>query len=454
VFTSSSCRSCGYLCTLPYGHSQQEHETSHGSMSQTRWAIDASDGTGLEIEGHKFSTNDDGSSMLCNLVCKLMGRHAHVDICRGFDLHNSRTQHITKRISPNPHQEKDWITHSLHWLRMGFKDPYSQEAQADFAKCDAFCPGPEHTTELSGTRAPLSGCTLPIFHGPLRTENSPRGPGYVSNDGHHFTCKNPAFLQPTFHVIFVIDKSGSMSWADQSPLPNAPGANRIIAKANNRLGAVFSSLHSFWIARQAAFDRNPRPIGRSRKDAYSVILFNSESTTCVENDFASSPAELLTAVLEHEASGGTDFTRALKKAHEVMISYWSNERTPVVIFLSDGWCGISDEPIYDMCRDASRRGKPLSIHSVAFGRGIMPTVVSFVTRWITRFSSLTRMVEIAQEIQQTVPKDLLTVNIPSSFTEALDTVHLTTTFQGFAESLTKPRGHLIPSRFSRNMSGN
>jgi succinylglutamate desuccinylase len=57
--------------------------------------------------------------MLCNLVCKLMGRHAHVDICRGFDLHNSRTQHITKRISPNPHQEKDWITHSLHWLRMG-----------------------------------------------------------------------------------------------------------------------------------------------------------------------------------------------------------------------------------------------------------------------------------------------------------------------------------------------
>jgi hypothetical protein len=117
-----------------------------------------------------------------------------------------------------------------------------------------------------------------------------------------------------------------MSWADQSPLPNAPGANRIIAKANSRLGAVFSSLHSFWIARQAAFDRNPRPIGRSRKDAYSVILFNSEPTTCVENDFASSPEELLTAVLEHEASGGTDFTRALKKAHEVMISYWSNER--------------------------------------------------------------------------------------------------------------------------------
>jgi hypothetical protein len=171
-----------------------------------------------------------------------------------------------------------------------------------------------------------------------------------------------------------------MWWADQLPLPNAIGTSRIIEKANNRLGAVFSSLYSFWVARQAAFDRNPQPSGRSRKDSYSVILFDSEPTACVENDFTSSPEELLAAVLEHEAVGGTDFTRALKKTHEVMISYWSNERyvqtsathrnrshsftcatyvnrrTPVVIFLSDGWCNVSDEPIYDMCRDASRRG--------------------------------------------------------------------------------------------------
>ena len=60
--------------------------------------------------------------------------------------------------------------------------------------------GPEHTTELGEVRAHLSGCTLPIFHSPLSTINSPPGPGYVSNDGHHFTCKNPALLQPAFHV--------------------------------------------------------------------------------------------------------------------------------------------------------------------------------------------------------------------------------------------------------------
>lgn len=62
--------------------------------------------------------------------------------------------------------------------------------------------GPEHTTELGGDHAQPSACTLPIFHAPLTVENQPPGgpPGYVSNDGHHFICKNPALLQPAFHV--------------------------------------------------------------------------------------------------------------------------------------------------------------------------------------------------------------------------------------------------------------
>ena len=88
-------------------------------MSQTRWAIDGPDDSGVELEGRKFSSNDDGGPMLCSMVCKSMGRHVHVDFCRGSDSHNSETQHITKRISPDPDEEKDWITHALHWHRMG-----------------------------------------------------------------------------------------------------------------------------------------------------------------------------------------------------------------------------------------------------------------------------------------------------------------------------------------------
>jgi hypothetical protein len=60
--------------------------------------------------------------------------------------------------------------------------------------------GDEHTAEKGGANAQPSGCTLALFHTPISTESvSPAG-GYVSNDGHHFACKNPGRLQAAFHV--------------------------------------------------------------------------------------------------------------------------------------------------------------------------------------------------------------------------------------------------------------
>jgi hypothetical protein len=46
------------------GHAQTEHETSHGSMSQTRWAVDGPDGEVVELNGHRFSAEDEGAPML------------------------------------------------------------------------------------------------------------------------------------------------------------------------------------------------------------------------------------------------------------------------------------------------------------------------------------------------------------------------------------------------------
>ena len=100
------------------GHTQQEHETRHGSMSRTQWAVVGPEGSCIELCGRKFLSNDDGAPMLCNTVCTSMGRHVHIDDCRG-DPHDPEAFHIKERIVPNPEQEKDWITHSLHWRRMG-----------------------------------------------------------------------------------------------------------------------------------------------------------------------------------------------------------------------------------------------------------------------------------------------------------------------------------------------
>ncbi|KAI9450271.1 hypothetical protein BJY52DRAFT_1227294 [Lactarius psammicola] len=384
-----------YCNTRCAGHPQQEHETSHGSMSQTKWAIDGSDDTSVELEGRKFSSNDEGGPMLCNM-----------------------------RMSPDPDEAKDWITHALHWRRMGrlvkltfflaslkllpgFKDPYPREEQANFAKCDALCPGPEHTTEKGGASAQPSGCTQALFHAPISTESAPPGPGYVSNDGHHFACRNPGRLQASFHVIFAIDLSRSMARNDRKPLPNAAGTSRITPIANNRLGAVISSLYSFWTARQAAVSQGAQ-LGGHRRDAYSIIFFSRTPMTCVENDFTSSPDQLLTSCLRYRPFENENYTLAIEKAQAIMTSNWSTERAPVLIFLSDGESHIGDQPVYNICRAATSRGMPLSFHAVSFGPE-------------NRSAVLRRMVQIAQETENGAARNSLTNGIPSSFTRALDT---------------------------------
>jgi len=91
-------------------------------MSKTRWAVDGPDGTILELNGRKFSADDEGAPMMCNLVCQDMGRHAHLDFCRTDPAdccEGAELQHITKHLMPDPDRPKDWISHSLHWRRSG-----------------------------------------------------------------------------------------------------------------------------------------------------------------------------------------------------------------------------------------------------------------------------------------------------------------------------------------------
>jgi hypothetical protein len=119
-----------------------------------------------------------------------------------------------------------------------------------------------------------------------------------------------------------------------------------------------------------------------------------------------------------------------------MEQYWSTERTPVIIFLSDGESPIEDQTVQDLCRAAIRLGKALSFHSVSFGRDKYS-------------SSLRRMFEIALEAQNNAPRDPLacaSATVVSTYSEALDTVQLAETFLGIANSLTKPRGFLISDK--------
>jgi hypothetical protein len=235
-------------------------------------------------------------------------------------------------------------------------------------------------------------------------------------------------MKQAFHVIFVIDRSGSMGMYDRLPLAGTPNTSRIASTHNNRLGAVYSSLDGFWTARSSA-----QASGTSgtiaRRDSYSIILFDHTTVTALQNDFTSAPDALLATVLKYRPDGGTDFTSALQVARQAMETHWSTERTPVVIFLSDGEASMPDNAVSDICRRALARGKPLSFHAVGFGT--------------PNNQVLKRMAEIATQIQSTAPPDPLHPAVPSSYTEALDTIRLAETFLGLADSLTKPRGFLM-----------
>ncbi|KAI9511013.1 hypothetical protein F5148DRAFT_456359 [Russula earlei] len=96
-------------------------------MTQTRWAVDGPDGTSLELGGRKFSSNDEGAPMMCNLICSSIGRHVHIDYCctvQGNRWDGAEVRHINARMTPNPDRPKDVITHGLYWRRMGIRSVY------------------------------------------------------------------------------------------------------------------------------------------------------------------------------------------------------------------------------------------------------------------------------------------------------------------------------------------
>jgi hypothetical protein len=135
-------------------------------------------------------------------------------------------------------------------------------------------------------------------------------------------------LAGRFMPHIIVQRSTSMTDTDRQPLADAPAGDLIRQHADNRLGAVYSALYSFWCARNAAVTAGQRAAG-ARRDAYSVVLFDEETKNVLVNDFTSTPDELLASVLIERPTFGTNFTAALGAAGAVMTQNWSTER-PVI----------------------------------------------------------------------------------------------------------------------------
>ncbi|KAG8729622.1 hypothetical protein FRC11_008340, partial [Ceratobasidium sp. 423] len=434
-FCNARCPGCNYFCREPLGHPQKLHSTNHGSMVETKWIVESKkDASGKTVDGdyklenHKYGSGDEGAAMFCHMMCTKQGRHAHVDFCLDPNNHTTPAcEHIPTRMQPEPDKPKDWISHATYWERTGFEDPYNPSEQSEFAKCDALCAGPEHVDEDKPSR-----CTLSIFHPPQK-QTPPPPRGYISPDGHLFQCIDPSQAQQAYHVVFVIDCSGSMTSRDHLPLPNLPVTSRLVSQCNNRYGAVVSALYGF-LKSQAAVVANAGLT--SRQDAYSIVNFDNKAEIRVQNDITSNTDQLINRLIPHRyiGSGGTEFVEALKVARQVIERSWSNERAPMIVFLSDGEDRIDKKPVEDLCNRCVQLGHALAFYGISFGAD-------------TWSSSLRLMVNVADGIFRNAPMTARGAvrgsETPCKYSTAIDSVQLAATFMSISDSLPRSRAAVL-----------
>ncbi|KAH9312709.1 hypothetical protein KI387_027744 [Taxus chinensis] len=267
-YCDTRCQACGYFCRLPLDH-HGLHDTVHGNMRNVRFISEEEDN---DIQDRKYKWGEKGEAEMCHIYCRKQGRgHIHLVPCPKMCTNNlyDGSRHETVKYGPDVDVSKDGMTHDTYWKYVRFVDPCTQEERQEFNRCS-----------------------------------------------HRHSSIVP------HHVIFVIDKLGSMGTSDITPTMVR------FARHNSRLGYVYEAILRFIITSQI-------PVS---DDSISVILFNKSATVAVEiQDMEDGVVDRL---LPHQSHGGTTFSSGLGSAEQLMVKATRDLRVhmkvPVVIFLSDG----------------------------------------------------------------------------------------------------------------------
>lgn len=260
-------------------------------------------------------------------------------------------RHETCKYGPDVDIPKDELTHAAFWKHLRFQDPCSEEDGRLFALCNHRCRSSEHSVASGATSSQkASYCVEPLWHAavPKAGGQAGHGAGYITDDGHRFACDHSKDMEN--HVIFVIDRSGSMESADC--VPTMPKFTR------NRLGCVYESILRFIRVRQA----------RIIQDHVSVVLFDNVPLTAIESEpIAETLADRL---VHHFARGGTTYSCGLRAAEEILTRSSTNlvmqKKSPVVIFLSDGGNNGGENPVH-LVRRMKQVEPKLIFHTIKFG---------------------------------------------------------------------------------------
>ncbi|CAK9059552.1 unnamed protein product [Durusdinium trenchii] len=412
------CPTCGYYCTLPWEHSG-EHDTRHGNMRRTYFV---SDEDVFTLGSRKYAPAESGVAEMCNMYCHRAGRgHTHVKLCADYSSGQGGQccisampgrRHSMRQYKPNPEIPKDEFTHEAFWESTGFKDPCSNEDKEVFGKCNHFCP---HASHMKDGELP-SFCTLPLWHAALSDQEGKeyvrQHGGIVSPDGHHFSCSHRTSLP--VHTIFLIDKSGSMSYNDVVP-ETRPWRD----SHPNRLGCALAAIQSFVEKRQ-----HSSPDDKISLLAFDTDALNGPSMVSI-SDFDTCHQWLSNL----EANYQTSFANAMA-ATIPLVQQTPNSHRSMVMFLSDGWDHFPAQALQRVFAAVARStpGKALRLHTVQFPA--------------QHGSDADVLAQMAQAARNHAAFDDEFAQASSSM-QSVDNISLQETFMGIAESLSSAAGGLI-----------
>ena len=160
-----------------------------------------------------------------------------------------------------------------------------------------------------------SYCNLELFHDSV-DPNTEVASGHISRDGHQFDCAHYG----SYHIVFVIDKSGSMSSDDIKP-DDRCGSAKIIQSHDNRLGAVYECIEQFILTRCG-----PDGSAHEANDIMSFILFDSDAHIIMERQTFVDNDELMETLCKQRAHGGTRFDKAIVAAGKLIEKHQRNWR--------------------------------------------------------------------------------------------------------------------------------
>lgn len=375
-YCESRCDTCGYYCTNHFGH-QSLHECRHGNMTRGDCELLATADEFL-VGNRKYCRGESSKAEMCDMLCRTLGRgHVHLQKCKclpsrpysqlGLQLDQNLSSLIvcepctpTRKHVLNPFQSYDVeenldeITHDEYWKDVGWADPCSVEEQGLFRKCGVKCGISCHeitTDEMQSEEFDSSHyCMLDLFH-PFLTQSSPRPSenGFISIQGHFYTCSKDS-PGGSYHVIFVVDMSGSMSLADAQP------ADKRITPSN-RLGCALEACDRFVSMRCIS----------GAADIVSLVLFS----TFADVAFEQRPVAP-TLIREHVQSGycyshgGTYFSAGLEVTQQLVMRT-ANSLPILVMFLTDGHDG-NKRGMKDSVQNLSSIRSDILFRAIAFGR--------------------------------------------------------------------------------------